>query len=225
MVFLAGETQDSRLPVTNVCPHCGEQVPVKQEHMYMRTAKLACPKCKQPFRPGGPWPVDDPNLPTAKQGSKDFEQGRNFCDKLRNAARMVLLNLDGYRPEAVRVEQLPAEDRWILSRLAAVTKQVTEQLENYRFSDVARTLYDFTWSEFCDWYLEMSKGRLKDDQGRALVQRVLVGVLDGVLRLVQPVMPFVAGSIWQALAEAAPGPGLPEPARAGGSAGCPPRRA
>src|SRR5262249_44874365 len=211
MVFLAGETQDARLPVSNVCPHCGGQVPVKQEHMYMRTAKLACPKCKQPFRPGGPWPSDDPNQPTAKQGSKDFEQGRNFANKLWNAARMVMLNLDGYRPEAVRVEQLPAEDRWILSRLAAVTKKVAELLEGYHFSDVARTLYDFTWSEFCDWYLEMSKGRLKDDASRPLAQRMLVGVLDAILRLIHPVMPFVSESIWQALNEAAFERGLPAP--------------
>src|SRR5262249_44019713 len=143
MVALAGETQDSRLPVSNVCPSCGESIPVKHEHMYFRTKQLNCPKCKTAFRPGGPWPNPDPTLPTARQGSKDFEVGRNFANKLWNAARMVLLNLDGYRPEAVRVEQLPAEDRWILSRLAAVTKKVAELLEGYHFSDVARTLYDF----------------------------------------------------------------------------------
>ena len=92
---------------------------------------------------------------------------------------------------------------------------MTEQLEGYHFSDVARTLYDFIWSEFCDWYIEMSKGRL---QGRRaaepLAQRVLVGVLDGILRLVQPVMPFVAESIWQALNEVAAERGLPTPAKA-----------
>ena len=81
---------------------------------------------------------------------------------------------------------------------------MTEQLEGYRFSEAARTIYDFTWSEFCDWYVEMSKGRLRDADGRPLAQRVLVGVLDAILRLVQPIMPFVAESIWQALAEAAP---------------------
>ncbi|MCX7701004.1 MAG: valine--tRNA ligase [Gemmataceae bacterium] len=212
MVFLAGETQDSRLPVTNVCPHCGEQVPVRPEHMYMRTAKLTCPKCKGVFRPGGPWPHPDPNLPTAKQGSKDFEVGRNFANKLWNAARMVLMNLEGYRPEVIRTEQLPVEDRWILSRLTSVTRRVTELLEGYHFSDVARTLYDFIWSEFCDWYLEMAKGRLKEGGDvRALAQRMLVGVLDGIVRLIHPVMPFVAESIWQALNEAAFERGLPEP--------------
>src|SRR5437764_657032 len=109
MVHLSTENQDSRMPVANVCPHCDALVPIKQEHMYMRT------------------------------------------------------------------------------------------------------IYDFTWSEFCDWYVEMSKGRLKDATGRSQVQRVLVGILDAILRLVHPIMPFVAESIWQALAEAAFERGLPSP--------------
>src|SRR5262249_2653801 len=203
MVFLAGETQDARLPVSNVCPHCGEQVSVKQEHMYMRTAKLACPKCKQPFRPGGPWPAEDPKLPTAKQGSKDFELGRNFANKVWNAARFLLMNLEGYTPQALRIEELPLEDRWILSRLATAAGQVTEYLEGYHFSDVARTIYDFTWSEFCDWYVEMSKGRLRDEATRPAAQRVLAGVLDVLLRLAHPVLPLVTEALWHALDHAA----------------------
>lgn len=211
MVFIAGETQDSRMPVANVCPSCGELVPVKQEHMYMRTRRITCPKCKSAFRPGGPWPTDDPELPTAMQASEKFEMGRNFANKLWNAARFLLMNLDGYRPEAIRYEQLPIEDKWILSRLQTTAKQVTEYLEGYHFSDVARTTYDFFWSEFCDWYLEMSKGRLKDEASRPLAQRVLAGVLDAILRLVHPVMPFATESIWQALNEAAFERGLPTP--------------
>src|SRR5262249_19751555 len=70
MAFLAGETQDSRMPVANVCPYCDTLVPVKSEHMYMRTRKVTCPNCKKPFRPGGPRPAEDPELPTAKQASK-----------------------------------------------------------------------------------------------------------------------------------------------------------
>jgi valyl-tRNA synthetase len=211
MTFSATETQDSRMPVANVCPHCGNLVPVKPEHMSMRTRKVTCPNCKKPFRPGGPWPDEDPEFPTAKQASEKFEMGRNFANKLWNAARFLLLNFEGYSPGAVRLEELPIEDRWILSRLAATTRAVAEQLEGYHFSEAARTLYDFTWSEFCDWYVEMSKGRLRDPGGRALAQRVLVGVLDAILRLVQPIMPFVAESIWQALAEAAFERGLPAP--------------
>jgi valyl-tRNA synthetase len=211
MAYLATETQDARLPVANVCPHCGTLVPVKQEHLYLRTRKVTCPNCKKPFRPGGPWPAPDPDLPTAKQASERFEIGRNFANKLWNAARFLLLNLDGYQPAALRIEELPIEDRWILSRLATTTKNVTEALESYHFSDAARAIYDFTWSEFCDWYLEMSKGRLREADGRATAQRVLVGVLDGILRLVHPIMPFVAESIWQALGESAFERGLPTP--------------
>jgi valyl-tRNA synthetase len=211
IVSLATETQDSRLPVFNVCPHCDTLVPVKQEHMYMRTRKMTCPSCKKPFRPGGPWPAPDPELPTAKQAADKFEPGRNFANKLWNAARFLLLNLEGYTPAAIRVEELPIEDRWILSRLAETAQDVTGNLEAYRFSEVARAIYDFTWSEFCDWYVEMSKGRLKDAMARPIVQRVLAGVLDAILRLVHPIMPFVAESIWQALGEAAFERGLASP--------------
>jgi valyl-tRNA synthetase len=199
MVFMATETQDSRMPVSNVCPHCDVLVPVKQEHMCMRTRKVNCPNCKKAFRPGGPWPAPDPELPTAKQASERFEQGRNFANKIWNSARFLLMNAQGYKPAAIRVEELPIEDRWILSRLATTAGAMTEQLEGYRFSEAARTIYDFTWSEFCDWYVEMSKGRLRDEAGKPLVQRVLVGVLDAILRLVHPIMPFVAESIWQVL--------------------------
>ncbi|MBV9122491.1 MAG: valine--tRNA ligase, partial [Planctomycetes bacterium] len=115
MVHVATETQDSRMPVSNVCPHCGNLVPVKQEHMYLRMRKVTCPHCKKPFRPGGPWPGEDPELPTARQAAEKFEIGRNFANKLWNAARFLLLNLEGYTPGAVRLEELPIEDRWILS--------------------------------------------------------------------------------------------------------------
>ncbi len=211
MVFIATETQDSKMPVSNVCPHCDTLVSVKQEHMYMRTKKVTCPECKKAFRPGGPWPAPDPELPTAKQASDRFDIGRNFANKLWNASRFLLLNLEDYTPGPIRIEELPIEDRWILSRLATTTAAMTDQLSGFRFSECARSIYDFTWSEFCDWYLEMSKGRLKDEAGRATAQRVLIGILDAILRLVQPIMPFLAESVWQALAETVPVRGLPNP--------------
>ena len=240
MTHMATETQDNRMPVSNVCPHCDTLVPVKHEHMNMRTRKVACPSCKKPFRPGGPWPADDPELTTAKQASERFEVGRNFANKIWNAARFILLNLDGYTPREIRLEELPLEDRWILSRLARAAAEVTANLEGYHFSDAARTIYDFVWSEFCDWYIEMAKGRLmfapqgdssspagsgheevhtlpdfgiQDADSYTQVQSVLVGVLDGIIRLVQPIMPFLAESLWQALGTAARMRGLPKPAR------------
>lgn len=213
IVSACGETQDTRLPVANVCPHCSTNVPVKNEHMYMRTKKINCPSCKKPFRPGGPWPEADPELPTAKQGSERFEQGRNFANKLWNASRFLLMNLEGYTPGPVDMKSLPVEDRWILSRLATTTRTITEQLEGFRFADVARTIYDFSWTEFCDWYVEMSKGRLKDPASRETAQRVLIAALDGIIRLVHPIMPFLAESVWHALAELAPERGLPTPSK------------
>jgi len=211
MAQLATETQDSRMPVANVCPHCSTLVPQKREHMNMRTRKVTCPSCKEPFRPGGPWSGEDAEFKTAKQASERFEAGRNFANKIWNAARFLLMNLDGYTPAAVRVQELPIEDRWILSRLATTTVAVTESLEGYHFSEAAKLIYEFTWSEFCDWYVEMSKGRLKDAAARPAAQRILVGVLDGIVRLVHPIMPFVAESLWQALHEAAFERGLPNP--------------
>jgi valyl-tRNA synthetase len=177
----------------------------------MRTRKVTCPECKQPFRPGGPWLAEDPEYKTAKQASERFEAGRNFANKMWNAARFLLMNLEGYTPGALRLEDLPMEDRWILSRLEATARAITESLEGYHFSEVARAIYEFTWSEFCDWYVEMAKGRLREPAQRSVAQRVLTGVLDGILRLVQPIMPFVAESIWQALNEAAFERGLPGP--------------
>ncbi|MGL4424448.1 MAG: class I tRNA ligase family protein, partial [Gemmataceae bacterium] len=214
MVSLATETQDSRMPVVNVCPHCGTQVPVKQEHMYMRTKKLNCPGCQKAFRPGGPWQEPDPSLPTAKQASDRFELGRNFANKLWNATRFILMNIESFPPQALEVKSLPLEDRWILSRLATTQKAVTNALEQFRFFEVSKLIYDFAWNEFCDWYIELSKTRRADP----VCQNVLVGVLDGIIRLIQPVMPFIAESLWEALAEAAPTRGIPTPTASGESA-------
>ena len=172
-------TQDSRMPVANVCPHCDTLVPVKQEHMYMRTRKVTCPNCKKPFRPGGPWPAPDPELPTAKQASERFEMGRNFANKLWNAARFLLLNLEGYTPAAMPPEELPIEDRWILSRLATTDgggdgASGKLSLQRSGAGDLRLHLVGV---------LRLVRG---DEQGPAarrrrrgpLVQRVLVGVLD-----------------------------------------------
>jgi valyl-tRNA synthetase len=153
-------------------------------------------------------------MTTAKQASDRFEVGRNFANKMWNATRFILMNLDGYTAGAIQLAELPTEDRWLLSRLATTTKAVTAALEGYRFNEVSRLIYEFVWSEFCDWYIEMSKGRLKEPSSRPLAQRVLVGVLDGILGLIQPVMPFVAESLWQALGEAAPERGLTKPVKA-----------
>ena len=89
--------------------------------------------------------------------SERFEYGRNFCNKLWNACRFAMLNLEGYTPAPVSESDLAIEDRWILSRLATVTDEVTRHLDRYQFDAATRSLREFVWNEFCDWYLEMIK--------------------------------------------------------------------
>jgi valyl-tRNA synthetase len=217
LAAMATETQDARMPVGYQCPHCGTLVPQKLEHQKMkpkdgRKPRIKCSSCKRDWQFSSPNFEPDPGEPVARVISERFELGRNFANKLWNGGgRFLLMNLEGYTPQAVRLADLPIEDRWILSRLAATASQMTQQLDGYHFADAARTIYEFTWSEFCDWYVEMSKGRLRDSAQKPLAQRVLLGVLDGILRLVHPIMPFVAESIWQALSEAAFERGLPSP--------------
>jgi valyl-tRNA synthetase len=141
--------------------------------------------------------------------SERFEQGRTFPNKFWNAARFALMNLQDFAaedPPPLPIADLGSEDHWILDRLAATTRSVTAGLESFQFSDVARSLRDFTWNDFCDWYLEMVKSRLRaDDAGtRATAQAMLVLVLDGLCRLLHPVIPFVTEQVWQALRQVAP---------------------
>jgi valyl-tRNA synthetase len=146
--------------------------------------------------------------------SERFEKARNFCNKLWNAARFTLLNLEGYTAGSVDLGALTTEDRWILSRLTTVTGQVTDALDQFHFAEAARQLYDFAWDEFCSFYLEMVKTRLAETSSRTTAQRVLAHVLDSIVRLVHPLIPFITEEIWQRLGEAAPERGLEKPIRA-----------
>ncbi len=123
---------------------------------------------------------------------------RNFANKIWNASRFVLMNLDGYESGEPAAETVA--DAWILSRLADLASRVDEGLDTFEFGETARALYDFFWSEFCDWYIELAKGRLgAGGEARLTVQRNLVFVLDRALRLLHPMMPFVTEEIWRRL--------------------------
>jgi valyl-tRNA synthetase len=124
------------------------------------------------------------------------------------------MNLERYEPAPIGDDELTVEDRWLLSRLATVTQQVTEALQSYRFAEAARTLYDFAWEEFCSFYVEMSKSRLADADARPVAQRVLAHALDTLMRLLHPLIPFLTEEVWQRLAAVAARRGLAEPTEA-----------
>ncbi len=136
--------------------------------------------------------------------SDRFEQAKPFANKLWNAARFVMSNLGDYIGEPVRPEQLSIEDRWILATLRATVSQANASLEKFQFEKLAKTLRDFTWNDFCDWAIEFAKPRLKDNAQRPVAQAVLVEVLDTLVRLLHPIVPFVTEQIWQSLAVVAP---------------------
>lgn len=129
------------------------------------------------------------------------EHSRNFANKIWNASRFVMMNLQGFEPGEVETTKLSLKDRWILSRLNDVTKEVTDFLERFEVGMAAQKLYDFFWSEFCDWYIEMAKIDLYGEDGEAKrrTQQVLHTVLERILRLMHPFMPFITEEIWQHL--------------------------
>jgi valyl-tRNA synthetase len=119
-----------------------------------------------------------------------------FANKIWNASRFVLMNL-GDQPADVKESELALADRWIRSRLAAITASVTQSLEQYKFYEAADSLYHFIWHEFCDWYLELAKVGMRE--GNKTTEAVLADTLDRILRLLHPFMPFITEEIWQHL--------------------------
>lgn len=131
-----------------------------------------------------------------------LEAARNFCNKIWNATRFVLMNLEDYQPMAEETLQYTTADQWIISRFHSVAKDVTNRLESYDLGGAANTLYDFIWNEFCDWYIEIVKPRLygkETEVSRRTAQQVIAAVLRDTMILLHPFMPFITEEIWQHL--------------------------
>jgi valyl-tRNA synthetase len=141
-----------------------------------------------------------------KLSASRTEGYRHFANKIWNASRFALMNLENFKGDLPRQEVPPEDfslpDRWIRGRLTQVIREVRESLEEYKFNEATHTLYHFIWHEFCDWYLEMTKLYLykgEDRKRQNLTQRTLVEVLDAIVRLLHPFMPFITEEIWQQL--------------------------
>ena len=139
-------------------------------------------------------------IPYVALPESQIESGRRFANKIWNAARFLLMNLEKHPFPTDGVaddKQLPLEVLWIQSRLNYTIKTTTEALKNFRFHEVAQTLYAFVWHEFCDWYLEFAKQRVANDEPKALW--IAADVLEQIMRLLHPLMPFITEEIWQQL--------------------------
>ena len=129
------------------------------------------------------------------------EASRNFANKLWNASRFILMNIEGKDVRNELPEHLATEDRWILSAFNRVAKEVNENLEKFELGIAAQKLYDFLWDQFCDWFIEIAKIRLtgSDEQAAQEVRQVLVWVMTRTLAMLHPFMPYITEEIWQTM--------------------------
>lgn len=134
--------------------------------------------------------------------NEKIETYRNFCNKIWNASRFVLMNLDGFKPEGVpSADKLSIADKWILTVYQNAVKSITDNLENFDLGLAATKLYDFVWSDFCDWYIEIAKQGLYAEDGdvKKTTQEVLLHVLTGILKLLHPYIPFITEELYSYL--------------------------
>ncbi len=203
LIQLASTTQDQRLPVDVVCPHCEQTFHPKEivssSGHRVAAAMQQCPSCDRKMVSGygaaAGLATPTAEHPLALNTSSKFDQGRNFANKLWNAARFALGKLGHEGPAARRPggQRRTLADRWILTRLHRSMHEVEDALTEYQFNVYAEAMYNLVWRDFCDWYLEAIKPTVAElpDQ-----QRVLHTVLDAILRMLHPICPFVTETLW-----------------------------
>ncbi|MBN1488762.1 MAG: valine--tRNA ligase, partial [Phycisphaerae bacterium] len=200
-------TQDIRLPVQAISPYTGNPVDLATAKHGRSIFTYMCPESGKEFDVLGTMP----DVPAAKLVSDRFDIGRNFCNKLWNAARFALMNLQDVTFEPRRLADLTIEDRWILSRLAKAIDTVEGYLEDYNPAGAVGAAREFFWSELCDWYLELIKPRMRDAAAARAARQILATAMDQVLRLLHPFVPFITEAIWARLNEQAPQRGIESP--------------
>ena len=200
-------TQDIRLPVQAMSPYTGKLVNLADAKHGRTVFTYLCPDTGKEFDVLGTMK----DIPTAKVISERFEVGRAFCTKLWNAARFALMSLPAQTPgdfRLYRFDELEIEDRWILMRLNAAVSAVSQGLEKHNPSQAIGSARDFFWTEFCDWYLETIKPRLKRDEPDNAAAAVLAHCFDWVLRLFHPFVPFITEELWDYLGHLHPRRGI-----------------
>jgi valyl-tRNA synthetase len=225
LTAMTTQTQDLRMPVDLVDPHSGQAfAPVKITNSagYVVAAPIqTSPKdptqkmvSSYGMTSGTAKPT--PETPLAKNTSSKFDSGRNLCNKIWNACRFTLSNLQGAPTEPVDERKWSMADRWIVARFNRTVEAVDAALSEYRFDVYAKACYDFFWGDLCDWYVEAIKPAMKDPARAGQTASVLASVLDGALRLMHPMIPFITETIWWRLNDVRPQRGLP------GRIDCPP---
>jgi valyl-tRNA synthetase len=245
MADMTTETQDIRMPVEYICPHCGKltdqslALKAEEQNRKSRGIKLErklqpsdCQRvrctndeCNKEFATQWADASLKEELSVARETSDKFDIGRNFCNKLWNAARFAFMNLEGATCEQVDSASLMPEDRWILARLSQTIRRYHECLTSYQFSASVKELREFFWDSLCDWYIELTKPRLSTEpqasacatnemsnepsRPRDPVKQVLAFCLDQILRLWHPTIPFISETLWQNLNQIALQRGLP----------------
>ncbi len=205
---IATSTQDVRMPVDILCPHCNtsfEPTTVRTSQGYTVAApEQTCPHCSKPmvsaYGAGSGQAAPTAEKPLARNTSSRFDEGRNFCNKLWNASRFAISMLadapSTTDTPAVTIGDLSLVDRWMLARLDRAIEAMNEAIAGYHFARLTEVAYDLLWRDFCDWYLESIKPTVADDRGQ---QAVLRHTLDAILRLLHPIIPFVTEAIYERL--------------------------
>ena len=193
-------TQDVRLPVQAISPFTGNPVDLATAVHGQTIFTYLCPETGKEFDVLGTMQ----GVPAAKMVSDRFDVGRNFCNKLWNAARFAFMNLEAVKFQTLQVQGLTLEDRWILSRLTDAVERVHRHLTAYNPSAAISAARDFFWGDLCDWYLELIKPRMRDPSRADTARQVLATTLDQILRLFHPFVPFITEALWDKLNEQAP---------------------